>query len=666
MRENSKEKERSNLYEWQTKYSTAVNEFSDIHKLMDEGKQQYNGTLQPDSGASVKTVYNFTKELIESAIDVTVPMPRVEPIKKNEKNMRLARTIEAMLVNEVKRINFNPINDLDERNTKITGGDVLLVEWDNNIKTNDHVGDISIRVIDPLRFTPQPGVTEISRMDYFFLDFEDTKEKIKETYGADVDDESVDTERAEETSADETVTMKWAFYKNGKGHLGIFAWVGTTVVIDDEDYQARAEEVCTKCGRPRGVGETKCICGNSQFKSSHLDYETLDEDFVLQDGSTIPKMSPARDENGNYKLRPTIMPVLETGIDGIEQPVYERIFDDKMNVIGERPMMYTEDLPYEEETKIPFYVPKRYPVCLRRNVSAIDMVFGDSDTGMIKDLQMEANKILTKTFRKVRTNGQILSKFRKSSFNFDNDFQVIEVDTMDELQAIRAFDLKFDVNSDLNMVNQLYYWAKSILGINDSSQGKADTTAKSGIAKEAQIARAQARQGSKITMKNAFYQNVYYSMFEYALAYMDEQREYPYKSPTGDDEDLIFSRYEFLELGQDGQYHYNDQFIITIDQMAGITENREAVLETMQNDFSNGLYGNPQDPETILTFWKDRANLNYPNAQVQVARWEEKVKAAKEQAELQATMQIDTQGQSAIPNLSGIGGILGGGMNGQM
>ena len=79
----------------------------------------------------------------------------------------------------------------------------------------------------------------------------------------------------------------------------------------------------------------------------------------------------------------------------------------------------------------------------------------------------------------------------------------------------------------------------------------------------------------------------------------------------------------------------------------------------MQADFSAGLYGNPQDPETILTFWKDRESMNYPNAKRQVARWTAKVEEAKQmqaqieqqQAQLQAQMQSQQMLQEGvIPN----------------
>ena len=237
--------------------------------------------------------------------------------------------------------------------------------------------------------------------------------------------------------------------------------------------------------------------------------------------------------------------------------------------------------------------------------------------------------------------------------------QVLEVNAIDELNAIRSIDMRFDVSADIALINQMYFWAKSLLGINDSSQGKQDTTAQSGRAKEAQISRAQARQASKVVMKNYFYQEIYRAMMEYAFAYMDEPRDYPYQDDSGDDEALIFNRYDFLERDEHGNWYYNDQFIITIDQTGSTAENRQMVLEMMQADFSAGLYGNPQDPEAILTFWKDRESMNYPNAKRQVSRWQKKVEEIKQQQmmlqqqlEAQNQMMMQQMGQMAPPAVS--------------
>lgn len=617
---------------WQDQYRRTVDLYKEIRKKMQDNQLQYDGKLQPTKGREVVCIYNFTKELIESAVDSTIPLPKVEPTIKNERNIKLARTIEAMLMNEVKRINLEPLNDIDERTTKIMGGDIALVEWNNSIKTHNSVGDIDIRLIEPTRFTPQEGIYELERMDYFFLDFEDTKEHIKRLYDIDVSDESVDVMRTEEDSTNDTVTQVWCFYKNGKGGIGVYSFVGDTELIDNEEYFARARYTCSRCGLPQPAGEKVCSCGGKEWKLRSMEYEELEEDITLNDGRIIPAMDYARAENGEYLYQDVEVPVTEINpFTGVEEPVYEMVFDEHMNPIGDRQQTAIRPQVYKVPTRIPYYVPGRYPACIRKNVSASRKVFGDSDVEMIAEAQDKANKLTTKAVAKTEANGQVLAKLKHTDFSFSNGLQVLEVDSMDELAALKALDLGFDVSRDIAMIDKLYLWAKSMLGINDSSQGKPDTTATSGRAKEAQIMRAQARQSSKIVMKNNFYQQLYYSIMEFALAYMDEPRNYPYQDDTGNDEDIVFNRYDFLEQDEFGNWYYNNQFIITIDPTGSVAENRQACLEAMQADFSAGLYGNPKDPETILTFWKDRESMNYPNAKRQVSRWTKKVEELKAQ-----------------------------------
>ena len=85
----------SKLSLWQQRYDRAKNEFDDKKRQMKKNQAQYDGTLQPDKGAEVTTIYNFTKELIESAIDPTIPYPKVEPQNKTEENIELARKVSA-------------------------------------------------------------------------------------------------------------------------------------------------------------------------------------------------------------------------------------------------------------------------------------------------------------------------------------------------------------------------------------------------------------------------------------------------------------------------------------------------------------------------------------------------------------------------------------------
>ena len=626
---------------WQERYDRAKNEFEEVRVQMEKNQKQYEGTLQPERGKETVTIYNFTKELIESAIDPAIPYPKVEPQVKTEENIQLARKIEAMLVNEIKRINLDPFNDLDERITKAMGGDVALIEWNTRIKTHNSVGDIDLRLIKPTRFIPQDGIFDVERMDYYFLDFEDTKQNIQRIYGVDVDAETVDPDRVSE-QPDDVVTQKWAIYKNEEGGIGAFSWVGDKVLIDDEKFQQRSKKVCAKCGMQKPAGESKCACGSKTWKTQHLDYEELTEDIMNGAGELlVPATTVAKDEFGNLKYRQEEIPVEEMNpLTGQMEQQYEQIFDEQMNVIGDRPMTEIVETAYEEPTRIPYYVPRHYPIAIRKNVSEADMVFGESDAEMIFEMQDKANKLATRLVEKAFNSSQILAKPKMSDFTFENGLQVINIGSPDELAQIKSIDLRFDTTQEIALINQLYFWAKSLLGINDSSQGKQDTTATSGRAKEAQISRAQARQASKVVMKESFYRQIYRCMFEFALAYMDEPRNYPFRTETGDEEDVTFNRYEFLERDEYGNWHYNDLFLIGTDAAGSSAENRQYNLELMLADFQAGLYGNPQDPEAVLTFWKDRESMNYPNAKRQVTRWQQKVEEAKQIQRMQMTQQM--------------------------
>jgi len=196
-------------------------------------------------------------------------------------------------------------------------------------------------------------------------------------------------------------------------------------------------------------------------------------------------------------------------------------------------------------------------------------------------------------------------------------------------------------------------WAKSALGINDSAQGKQDTTATSGRAKQAQISRALGRQESKVRMKNAYYAEIYRKIFEYMLAYADEPRTYQSETDDGEKTEAIFSRYDFYEQDDKGKWFINDQFIFTTDSSGSANEDRQTLLDQMSADFGAGLYGNPQDPETMVSYWKDREALNYPNAKKNRARWEKK---AEEQRQMQEQMQAQQMQQQQLIQQN-VGGV---------
>ncbi len=619
-----KKKKNIKLDDWREKYSSARNAYTDNIARMQKNQKQYDGELQPE-GKKVDPIFNFTFELVESAIDNGVPQPKVEPDIPSEKGDELARIIENMIKGEMKRLEFDVFNDEDERTTKICGGDIGLIEWDNSITTHDTVGALSIRPLPPIQFIPQEGVYHKKYMDYMFLTFEDTKARLEKRYSVNVDMEGIDQETAEPVTSDELATQVLCFYRNDRGNIGCFSWCGDTVLIDEEDYQARTQYVCAKCGRGRAIGEMECACGSKSYKRQNLYEEELQEDIEQYDGTVIPAMDYARDDDGEFLYEDVEEPVTEINpVTGMKEPVYRQIFDDSLNVMGEEPLTQQSSQPYMVPTKIPYYVPGDFPVCIRKNISTAKNVLGKSDVEVIYTAQDKTDKISTRLGDKVINGGRFLTKPKSLNFNFSNGQQIVEINKPDEKNMIDSIDLSFSPSGDIEAINTLYYWAKSMLGINESSQGKEDSTATSGRAKEAQISRALGRQQSKVVMKEAFYRDIFRSVFQFMLAYADEPRTYKTKDEEGRDEEVVFSRYDFLQQDDNGKWYYNDQFTFSVDSNGTANEDRQAVLEMMKEDYNAGLYGDPATTEAKLNYWRDREMMNYPNAGRQVKRWQKK------------------------------------------
>lgn len=619
-----KKKKDMKLEGWKEKYSSARNAYTDNIAQMQKNQKQYDGALQPE-GKDVDPIFNFTFELVESAIDNGVPQPKVESNIPSEKGDELARIIENMIKGEMKRLEFDVFNDEDERTTKICGGDIGLIEWDNSITTHDTVGALSIRPLPPIQFIPQEGVYHKKYMDYMFLTFEDTKARLEKRYSVNVDMEGIDQETAEPVTSDELATQVLCFYRNDRGNIGCFSWCGDTVLIDEEDYQARTQYVCAKCGRGRAIGEMECACGSKSYKRQNLYEEELQEDIEQYDGTVIPAMDYARDDDGEFLYEDVEEPVTEINpVTGMKEPVYRQIFDDSLNVMGEEPLTQQSSQPYMVPTKIPYYVPGDFPVCIRKNISKAKNVLGKSDVEVIYTAQDKTDKISTRLGDKVINGGRFLTKPKSLNFNFSNGQQIVEINKPDEKNMIDSIDLSFSPSGDIEAINTLYYWAKSMLGINESSQGKEDSTATSGRAKEAQISRALGRQQSKVVMKEAFYRDIFRSIFQFMLAYADEPRTYKTKDEEGRDEEVVFSRYDFLQQDDNGKWYYNDRFTFSVDSNGTANEDRQAVLEMMKEDYNAGLYGDPATTEAKLNYWRDREMMNYPNAGRQVKRWQKK------------------------------------------
>lgn len=568
---------------WEEKLMEALPYYDDIIQENNDNFAAYKGTraIVDSKGhkadKEISSVRKVSFELIESQTDVSIPQPRVVSVRGN---VNRAQAIEYYLKNELERLPFIEINDEQERISKIMGGAIFLVEWDNSIKTRNTIGKLNVRNIHPNDIVPQPGVFKIQDMDYIFLRMLESKLDIKHRYGIDVSDEA-NSEQNDETHNDDLVTHYYVYYKNDEGYISLFSWVNNTIIQDVDNYFARKHEVCTKCGTSKGLSESCEKCGNDEFDLKTLEKEKL----------TLPM-----------------------GLDD-------------------------DDVPYEEEVEVDFYIPKKYPFVIIKNASELHNILGSSDVSAIKDQQNDLNIYSTKIREKLLKGGSLITLPKGINFKANNDeLKIVEVDNPAQKDMIDVKSLQPSINNDMIILDKSYDIARQTIGITDSFQGRRDTTAVSGKAKEFAAAQTSGRLDSKRALKRFAYGQLFEVMFQFILAYADEPRYYNYQDDSGEVQYKLFDKRLFLDKDDNGEYFYDDEFIFSIDDSAVLSNNRRAMWEETRLNFGSGAYGNPGDASTLVMFWQTMDNLHYPGAKQALKYAAERLRAQQEMQEEQARL----------------------------
>ena len=222
------------LKEWQSRLEVAKSQYASERENLKKYRAYYNGEriLQenPNTGQAVTkkptNIRSAVYELIESQIDSSIPMPKVRAI--HAEDVDLAKKIERMLENKIRTCNLVTLNDAMERTVYTQGGSYFLVQWDEKLGLHCEIGDLKITEVTPRKLIPQPGVTELSHMDYFFVQEAMTKKSVKALYNVDVsdaenDDPDLVNEKAKATN--EVVTVNTAFYKSKEGNVNLHSKV---------------------------------------------------------------------------------------------------------------------------------------------------------------------------------------------------------------------------------------------------------------------------------------------------------------------------------------------------------------------------------------------------------------------------------------------------------
>lgn len=550
---------------WLDLYQDAKSKRIEIDNKIKRREELYKGLAQPIdpktgrfSKKRADCKRNMCFELIETQINNAIPQPKVTP--RDHKNAALAADLEGYLQMEMDRLNSEEMNDTAERGTLKQGSAFYLVGWDESQSTPTTSGELFVKYYPLDRVYPQPGILNIKDAEYIFVKDLVSIKKIKDLYG-------VDAPSCEEFK--NKAKLITVYYYNKKGYVSRFAWVEDTdiVVFDEEDFELRQIRVCKECGEPVYDKEVCPLCGSTHFHYTTMPDETLKEDIVTGDPTS-----------------------------------------------GEEPVVLAK-----AGTKLSFYKIRQLPFVLRKNISDDTSLYGVSDIDLLEGNQISMNKILTKMEENVMKAGSFVTV--PHDVNIPNTDETLKLIKLKDPQLIKSFSVQTvqaNMQQDNILQEEFYQMGRDCIGITDSYQGKRDTTAESGKAKQVSAAQAAGRMESKRRMKDAAYADLYQLMFKFLLAYCDEKRSYARLKPNGEYIEGSFSRYNYLD-GEPGNVYYNDRYLFSVDDASTLATNRSAMWQETTNNFASGTFGNPADPQTLLLYWNMMKGLNYPLAKQAIA-----------------------------------------------
>ena len=546
---------------FKTLYQCAENAYAPKLEAFERAMKQYKGSTEIDgSDEAAITVRNITYEIIESQVSSDIPSPKADATSYNEKRGRNATSIERLCRSIRSKLPFDEMNDMDERYTYIYGGSVWYVDWDNDSEYIGEVGGVRIECLSPCDFIPQPNIYEIDDMEYCFLKFVTTKSELTRRYGiAEEDCALADFEYEYDDDADASDTVKTV-----------------TCFYRDEDGEIgrfifSGDLILSDLPRYYMRKKKVCVeCGEEEeiCRCKHKKIETLDVQ-------------------------------------------YENLVGGALNA---------EDHP--SPIDIPYYIPRLFPISIRKNTSAEKQLFGQSDCDYIRPEQQAINKVESRILQKLLRAGitPIVPEDATISLNNSVFGQVIKMKPGESAAQYGKVDTTPNISQDIAEAERLYDHAKRVIGISDAFQG-VDTGAyaESGYAKQLRINQASGRLESKRKMKHAAYARIDKIIFALYLAFADEPRRLAYKDAYGRIHEAEFSRHDFIEIDiRNGRYFYDDAYLFSVDLNGGNEYQREALWQRNLENLKAGTLGDPLDPATLLRYWQCQERAHYPYARENV------------------------------------------------
>lgn len=341
------------------------------------------------------------------------------------------------------------------------------------------------------------------------------------------------------------------------------------------------------CGAPR-AGEVCGVCGAKKWRDEAQDELEVPRALTLPGGGQV---QPFAREEQRAVLGADGMPMLD---EATGQPLVQSV---------------------AAPVKVARYKPNRYPLVLRRNVSKYASFLGGSDVDVIRDQQEVIKKCGSKMEEKVLKGGSFVTLPEGLDIETtDKEFKILRIKNPAQRELVSVLNVQPDITKDRVMLVDSYDYAKSTLGITDAFQGKYDSSATSGSAKQFSANQSAGRLLSKREQKNSAFARLYELMFRFLLAYADEPIPYSVKTQDGSEAFAHFDRWDFLRRDAAGEFYWDDEFIFSVDPSATLSSNRSVLWEQMDMKLQSGAFGPVGQTQTMLLYWTLMAKLDYPHA----------------------------------------------------
>lgn len=576
-------------------------------KELEKWRRSYLGRLPAqdikngkDSNVPGKQIRKLVYELIESKIDTSIPLPR---IRANSKALLPAvQRTEDMLKFELDRLLTESTNDIAERNTYIDGTTIYKISWNPLLKTRDKAGDVEVTVMPVDSIIPQPGVSDYTKLEYLFERSAMSTSQIYDLFGRvvrstrslkDVSAAQSPNHGREGTNVVDMVNLVTFYFLNESRTVGriIFTEEDLTVLDYEEEWLVRKINVAEPGKKP---------------KFETMKTEILTEDLYKLENQYAPSQ---QGPDGN--------PLPDARAQKIQQGMAQGL-DAQQAEANAAP--YKAQLFLAKGTEIPIYHIHELPFIFRQNVSRMNSIYGISDAEMLIDIQDELNKAWSRTGEKIQQSGGILFKDKKVSLGTDNKvLKIVDLSDPSLASSSKYVDINPQVSGDIAYASNAYESGRSTIGITNSWQGKQDSTATSGKAKEISSLATAGRLESPRVMKRVALSQVYRMIFLFKLAFSSQRISFTKLLPEAKEEEREWDKYMFLDRDEEGNLFWHDEFAFSVDAAATLSNDRQAMWQETQQQFINGTFGDPTNPRNLLTFWGVMEQLQYPLAKFAIA-----------------------------------------------